>query len=554
MNNTFSRIFRTLLFACSIVLLCLSCDSGKKHYLIGISQCSEDSWRSKLKDELEMSTFFNEDVEIMYASADDNAQEQEKQILDMVDDGVDLLIVSPQQIELLSDAINHAYDKGVPVILFDRKTNSDKYTAFMGADNFAIGKMLGEYAAAKLHGQGCIVEIKGEEGSSPAVDRSRGFRSAIEKYSGLKIVGSGNGTWKEESGQKVMGEILKTYSGPIDCVFGGNDRMAVGARSVLKEKGREKGVLFLGIDALPNQGAGICQVRDSILSASAIYPTHGDELMQLALDILDGHSFSRENHMASSIVTPDNARVLLLQHEEIARQSNYLKKMHVHATKTNLIVHNQRLLLIGFLCAFLIVVFLLVLIIRQRNAKARLNEQLSDANATLTEQRNQLEIQRDTLQEQHDKLCEQRDEMELQRDELAVQRDQLQRLHIEVKEIVNEDEIGDSSFYNKFMQILNCNIGNSDFSVEDLADALGMSRAQLFRRCKTMSGHSPVELLRIQRMKQAVQLLSSSEQTVSEVTYLCGFTSPSYFSKCFKEYYGMAPSDFVRHYQDNKKQ
>lgn len=561
-HASFMQLLKPLLAVLAAVLLAVSCSNDEKKYVIGVSQCSEDSWRTKLRDELDIATYFNEGVSMLYASADDNAELQEKQINDMIEQGIDLLIVSPQQIGELATAVDRAYDKGIPVILFDRKTGSDKYTAFMGANNYEIGRMLADYVAEQLNGKGCIVEIGGLKESSPAIERTRGFRDGLKEHPGLQVVGYANGDWKEDSGFRVMDDILKEYEGPIDCVFGGNDRMAVGAKKALEQKrpADANKALFVGIDALPGDGLGICQVRDGILNASAMYPTHGDELMSLALNILEGRPFERDTRMASSIVNSANARVLLLQHEEVVRQGNYLRKMHTRIDKTLHMIDSQRIIIGGFIFVVIVGAILIMFIVRAYRQKHRLNSELREKNTLLARQRDELQQQRDTLQEQHDQICEQRDQMEAQRDELAVQRDELQKLAsiapsasvdtVERAEDTVRDE--DNLFYQRLMQIIDHNIGNSEFSVESLSEAIGLSRAQMYRRCKHLTGNSPVELLRIQRMQRAGQLLSSTGQNVSEVTYVCGFTSPSYFTKCFKEHYGMSPTDFVRHHQGNK--
>lgn len=561
-THTFHKTLRLLtaivMVALSLITI-VSCSSPARKYIIGVSQCSEDSWRSKLHEELDMATYFNEGVELRYASADDDQEVQEQQIESMISEGIDLLIVSPQQMGELSAAVDRAFDKGIPVILFDRKTGSNKYTAFMGADNYEIGRMCAEFIAEQLHGQGSIVEIGGLKESSPAIERTRGFRDAIAKHPGLKIVGAGNGNWKEDSGKRVMNEVLKTYDGPIDCIFGGNDRMAVGAKKALIESGRSNHPIVVGIDALPAEGLGICQVRDGELTASAIYPTHGDELMALALNILENRPFQRENLMASSIVTSANARVLLLQYDEVIRQGNYLRRMHERIDKTLHTVDMQRLIIGAFILLVIFIAIVSVLFVRAYRQKHQLNTELQEKNALLAAHRDELQQQRDTLQEQHDQICEQRDLMEAQRDELAVQRDELQKLTRQAppKAATEEDNNEqrteeDSRFFQRMMQVITNNVGNSEFSVEQLSDAVGLSRAQMYRRCKQLTGNSPVEILRIQRMQRAGQLLSTTDRNISEVTYDCGFTSPSYFTKCFKEHYGMSPTDFMRHQHGNK--
>ena len=139
------------LAACLLALfLVSSCGEKAPKYIIGVSQCSEDSWRAKLQDELIMATYFNEGVELRFTSAHDDSRLQEKQIDSLVNSGIDLLIVSPNQVDNLTEAIGKAYAKKIPVVLYDRKTNNEQFTAFMGADNYHIGEMLGQYLAGKL--------------------------------------------------------------------------------------------------------------------------------------------------------------------------------------------------------------------------------------------------------------------------------------------------------------------------------------------------------------------------------------------------------------------
>lgn len=122
---------------------------------------------------------------IRIESANDDDKKQLEQIRRMVDDGVDLLIVSPNQLKTISPAIDHAHDKGIPVILYDRKISSDNYTAFIGCDNYQIGQAMAHHIASRLGGRGRIVEITGLEGSSPAIERHRGFTDVIKESPNL---------------------------------------------------------------------------------------------------------------------------------------------------------------------------------------------------------------------------------------------------------------------------------------------------------------------------------------------------------------------------------
>lgn len=104
----------------------------------------------------------------------------------------------------------------------------------------------------------------------------------------------------------------------------------------------------------------------------------------------------------------------------------------------------------------------------------------------------------------------------------------------------------DKGFVEKLRTLIEEQLGNSELSVEDLGDKIGMSRVQLYRKAKALTGYSPNELLRIARLKKAASLLASTEKTVAEITYEVGFSSPSYFTKCYKDYFGESPTDFLK--------
>ena len=315
------------LFLIFFLSLILSCSNSKKTYVIGVSQCSEDSWREKLNGELRDATYLYDNIMLRVVSANDDDKLQTRQINAFTDEGVDLLIVSPNQINTVTPAIDRAIDSGIPVILLDRKTGAGKYTAFIGADNEKIGFTIGEYIAKRLGGNGTVVEIRGLEGSSPAIERHRGFVSAIKKHPGIRLLASEDGNWLQQSGDSVASMLFAKGIVP-DYVFGQNDRMAHGAWQAAKRFGLAGRMRFVGIDALPGKGGGIKLVRDGVLDASYIYPTRGDLVMHLALDILEGKPYERDNSMKAALVTKDNAETMLMQAEEMSHISGRLEKLH----------------------------------------------------------------------------------------------------------------------------------------------------------------------------------------------------------------------------------
>lgn len=362
------------------ILLFSSCkQSSEKRYVIGVSQCSEDIWRDKLNAELKMGEYIYDSIVVRLASSDDDNVLQKKQVNQFVDEGVDLLIVSPNQLSALSDAVERAYDKGIPVILYDRKTNSGKYTAFIGCDNYTIGKSMGNFIAERLHGKGRIVEIRGLEGSSPAMERHRGFMDAIKKYPGVQLVASEGGDWKENSGNKAMRRILsKTQD--FDYVFAHNDRLAYGAYLAARQSGVKRQYKYTGVDALANKGGGLEMVRDGIFEATYLYPTKGDEVISLALKILSHQPYKRDNYLNSSIITKANAELTLLQVQDVERQNANLTLLHDRVAQYLSAYNSQKAMLITLVAFLLVVIVASVLVFRGYLVKTKLSEELVRKN------------------------------------------------------------------------------------------------------------------------------------------------------------------------------
>jgi signal transduction histidine kinase/DNA-binding response OmpR family regulator len=361
-----------------LLLSVSACKNGGKRYVIGVSQCSEDIWRDKLNDELRIASFSYDKADIRFASADDNDQRQIEQINKFIDDGVDLLIASPNQMHTISPAINRAFDKGIPVILFDRKTDSHKYTAFIGADNHEIGRVMGECVGTALQGRGNVVEITGLQTSSPAIDRHRGFCDALKRFPGIHLISSVHGDWTKASGQKLMGGVLKDRR-DINCVFGQNDRMAMGARQAAEQQGIKQGIIYVGIDGLPTPDGGLHNVANHELAASYIYPTRGDLVMQLAMNILKHKPYQKENYLKAAIVTPENARAMLMQVDEMNHQRTRLIELHGKIDQYLAQYNHQQIYLLLSVIILLLLVGFFIYVYRTIMMKRRLTEETANA-------------------------------------------------------------------------------------------------------------------------------------------------------------------------------
>ena len=538
-----------------LVALLASCSRQQPRYVVGVSQCSADIWRDKQNAELRMGTYFRDDVELRFAAAYDSDERQVQQIDSLIREGIDLLIVAPNQVLTISPAIDRAYDSGIPVIVFERKTSSKKYTAFISADNYEMGHVMGKYIADQLQGRGRVLEVMGLEGSSPAIERHKGFADAIRQYPDIEIVATLQGDWTEQSAYEATRQWLDSHPSPltsnnIDFVFGQNDRMAMGVRralippsapegeapptapegasvvllsepgAIVPPSGGEGGASpkFCGIDGLPGEGGGIQLVRDSLLDATYIYPTHGDQLLDLAVSILDGKPYDKEVKLKSALVTRDNANVLLMQAEETQRQTVWLDQLHQKADTYLQQLDSQRAIT---LLAFGVVVLLVIAIVffylyhigkvtLRRERVVNTLWEMGSEEAPLSSPKG-------------DTIVPSSDRKTIEAPSGAVG--------------------GASLFIARFREVVETRLDDSDLSVEDLAADMNLSRVQLYRKVKSVTGSTPVELLRTARLKRAYQMLMTTDKSISEVAYAVGFTAPSYFTKCFKEEFGQLPGD-----------
>lgn len=374
MKHSVRRLCQCLLLF--LLPLLLSCGSEKKRYVIGVSQCSEDVWREKLNEELRIAALYYNDVDLRISSANDDVQLQTEQINKFVDEGVDLLIVAPGQVSI-SPAIDRAYEKGIPVIIFDRRTRSDKYTAYIGADNKEIGSSMGEYLAGVLTNGGRILELSGLSTSSPAIERNNGFDSVVQCRPGISIVEHLSADWTEQGAFRTVDSLLSKPHNEFDCVFAHNDRMAMGARRAAEKHGLNlEHIKFCGIDAMPQKGGGMELVAEGTLFASYTYPTRGDEVMLLAMNILEGKKYDREKQLSSALVTRDNARVLLMQNDETMRQQVHLSTLRSRVDKAASDFNTQRIYLLVLLVFVVLLIVVCAAAIYAFITRTRINQQL----------------------------------------------------------------------------------------------------------------------------------------------------------------------------------
>lgn len=712
-----------ILYVILLLLVFVSCSDRRT--VIGVSQCSDDLWRQKVNREIKIGQYQYKNVDVVFASADNNGQRQARQIDSLVKAKVDLLVVAPSDVKTVAPAIERAYRAGIPVILYDRMIESTHYTAYIGTDNVAIGKEVADYLAHQLQGRGTVVEITGERGSTPVADRHRGFMQGMKAFPQIQVV-TLEGDWNLAGAKKLMRQYMDAGK-PVDAVFGHNDAEAWGAQQAAKEKNRDKQMLFVGIDGLPGENQGVDLVDKGVMTASYIYPTKGETIVPLAMNILQGKPYKRMNYFQSALVTAENAKLIDMQYKEIEDQTADLNTIYSSINEYMKMYRWQKIISI---LAVAVVVLLLIMIFYRRKVrreKEKLNEQrkqmaddkiafftnvshqlrtpltlvsgplnrLMQADNYTEEQKMLLQVvlrnvgQLETLtadvlnfkeqvdamnQASADEACEKelslhvlrdsRHQMLLQQDveELStilivddnedirsylrvllagqyyvieasdgqnglrlakesvpdlivsdvmmpvmdgltfcskIKEDEVtshipvilltarseesqriegyehgadayitkpfsdhlllvrisnllqarrQRKNDEAKQMlsaedIQTDEPGERMFLERFKKAAKSHIGDANLRMDDLGSELSLSKVQMYRKVKALTGKTPAEVLREMRMQKAYSLLKQTDKTISEVAAEVGFAIPGYFSACFKKQFGINPTE-----------
>jgi len=727
-------IAQLLLLPLMIPLFITGCTPRASYkYKIGVSQCVGGRWRDKVNNEmLSAQHLYDTDVKVCIINADNNTDRQRQQIDSLINADVDLLVISPNEYKPLSPCVERAKKRGIPVILFERKTSSNDYTAYIGGDNVEAGRAIGTYAARlcrdSIHvgRRPVVLEITGQLVMSPDRERYQGFSSVMKKHPELDFQHIKT-NWSLEDSYAATKEWLQAGK-PLDVVFCQSDLASFGAYKAAKELGKEKGIYFLGVDALP--GEGIDAVQQGKLAASYIYPTHGEEIIALALRILEHKPYKRTNIIKSMVVTPQNVNEIAINANAMMRQNEYLITIQNKLEDYFGLYHVQRTLLFVSLVVALILLIAVLLVWRAIVITRRANRQMKElgdeqnrfyTNAshqlrtpltliigplqqlgeskTLSEgdhellgivQRNAeqllhlvtdvLQFQKETqkmiqdpqpddahaisrrsvqdgqhdivVRDQSDELAtvlivDDNDDMrrylrtllldryyvleasdgqsgwklaresvpdlvisdvmmpvmdgltfcaklkadpltshipvilltarstEQQQAEglsqgadayltkpfsaevliahivsLLANRQKLKEAFAAEKQQTNDNHeqdeklsTPDKMFMDTLRQAILKNMSNTKLKMDDLGADMGISRVQLYRKVKAMTGMSPVELLKEMRLQRAMKLLKATDKTVAEVAYEVGFGTPGYFSSCFKKQYGKYPTD-----------
>jgi ribose transport system substrate-binding protein len=302
-----------VLIVCALAGVGCASESREQHagtaedpWVIGMSQCNlGEPWRVQMDADVAAASARHDNLKVIFKDAQNSSLEQRAQVEEFVEQGVDLIIISPKEAAPLTRPVAEAYQQGIPVIVLDREVQGDQYTTFIGADNVRIGREAGKWLRGTLGGRGKIVELRGLMTSTPGQDRNQGFLEGLQldENPGLEIVFTGEMQWLEPNARREMESALATNP-EIDAVYAHNDPGAHGAWLAARAAGREDEIIFVGIDALPHEGQQY--VRQGILDATFLYPTGGQEAIDIALAILRGEEVPKQIVLGTRLFTQAN--------------------------------------------------------------------------------------------------------------------------------------------------------------------------------------------------------------------------------------------------------
>lgn len=500
-----------LLLLLSICCL-LSCNNVHKHYHIGMSQCAAGEWRDQMNNEVQREVLLHDDITLDLLTSHDNAEQQIRDIDSLIRIPVDVLIVSPTDPVSLTPSIEKAYDAGIPVILVDRDVKTEKYAAYIGGDNKEVGRMGAKYVS-KIYEDyktnngitPTVLELQGDKSITPVKDRHTGFMQEMNRK-GITF-SSVVCNWHQHLAAATVDSLIDNNLLPA-IIFTHNDNMAIGVVDRLSERDKLGMAEIVGVDGSPQFGMKL--VSDNSIRATVMYPTGGSEAIRTAIDILEGRKYDRTQYIKPIVIDENN--VVSLREQEIrADQLTHdiilLGERLTDYSKRNL--WQMSMLIILLILSAGLAVALFYVVHHHRANKEMQHEVVESMASAITSSGNNKEENTD-ISEQIETPVD--------------------GIH--------------STFITSLRDLIQQNINNPNFSVEDMGEKLGMGRSQFFRKTKLMTGYTPNDLLRTMRLQQAVKLLCSTDMNISDISHRVGFNNPSYFTRAFRDQFKMSPKEY----------
>ncbi|MNX68031.1 Sensor histidine kinase TmoS [compost metagenome] len=388
MNHIIKYIL--LLFVASLSLV--SCKEKSDNQIkIGFSQAmTTDDWRKQMNSSIKIEASLRPEVNLTIRDANNNVDKQIEDIESFISNKVDVIIVSPIESKPLTAVVEKSIKAGIPVLVVDRKIDSENYTAYLGADNIEVGRIAAKYIISKSSGSGKIIEIMGAIGSSPAYERSLGFNQIIRDNPRFRVINSIQGNWEKESVKAPLKEIL-LQNNDIEYVFAHNDRMALSAWETAKTLGLENKIKFIGVDGLNSVNGGIELVKNGILDGTILYPTGGNEALKLALKINNNEPIAKNNILKTIVIDQVNAEIIENQMDKVDQQQAVIESQQ-GAIKVQEREYASQNNLVRLLSFFLVIILSLTIYsIYSTISISRKKKQLERINQTVIDQNDEIQ-------------------------------------------------------------------------------------------------------------------------------------------------------------------
>ncbi|WP_373057965.1 substrate-binding domain-containing protein [Zunongwangia sp. H14] len=386
--------YPTLVLWFALIALISSCNKEQEtdKIKIGFSQCTSNSnWRKSMNYSMKVQASVHSNVDLSIYDGNDNPENQIHDIERLIEEGIDILIVSPLEPNLIVEVLEKAENKGIPIILLDRKANLNNYTAYLGADNIKVGRNAGKFMASSGKGNINVIEVKGGDESTPSLERSLGFHQILNNNPQIHLIQSLD---IDEAGfpKEVFARLLDSLGGQrIDYVYCYNDDMALEGWEVAKDMGFENDIKFVGVDGLDGPNGGIQMVQDGVLDATILYPTGGAEVIKLALQILNGEKVPKNTLLNTIVIDKFNAGIMQDQLNRVNQQQIEIENQVSTILKQEELYASQNFLLKASVAFLVIILSLAVYSVYSIIAIRKKNRQLEIINSKITVQRNQIE-------------------------------------------------------------------------------------------------------------------------------------------------------------------
>ncbi len=385
-------LYKNILFLTVGIVALLACNhkTEQKKYIVGFSQCTmANKWRQTMLEGMQRELSFHPEINFVFKDANGSTEKQIEQIQELIDQHIDLLIVSPNKAEPITPIVEKAFEKGIRVIIVDRRTSSGKYTAYVGARNYDVGLSAATFANSVLKGKGNVLEVSDIPGSSADIDRHNGFVDFITKHPGIKyksrIYLAGDET---PSGENLI-QFLQADP-DIQLIFCQNDRLALSTYRVCASKGLDKKISIIGVDGLPGTNGGIDLVEKGALKATILYPSGGEEAILTAVNILESKPFQKENPLASTVIDSSNVRIVKMQNEKILAQQTDIDRRQKKILEEEVITQNQSNIIYAISVSLALALIFGSILAYYLLENKKINKRLAIQNEEIINQRNQL--------------------------------------------------------------------------------------------------------------------------------------------------------------------